>query len=163
MGNPPPGAATNPDLANPDPANPALPGAPPAPVRLHVRQDGLEPPIVPGDPARLERVLQNLLDNAVSFSPPGGVVDVVIATHGNRVRLAVCDDGPGIPADARERVFERFHSLRPEAEDFGRHSGLGLAIARTIIEAHNGTLTACDPLPPHRGARLVVDLPAWRR
>ncbi len=134
-----------------------------APVRLRVRQDGDEAPVVPGDPARLERVLENLLDNAISFSPPGGVVDVVVAAHGGRVAVVVSDDGPGIAPDARERVFERFHSLRPEAEDFGRHSGLGLAIARTIVEAHQGTLTARDPQSPRLGARLVVDLPAWRQ
>ena len=134
-----------------------------APVRLHVRQDGDEAPVVPGDPARLERVLENLLDNAISFSPPGGVVDVVVAAHGGRVAVVVSDDGPGIAPDARERVFERFHSLRPEAEDFGRHSGLGLAIARTIVEAHQGTLSARDPQSPRLGARLVVDLPAWRQ
>ena len=118
---------------------------------------------MPGDPARLERVLENLVDNAVSFSPPGGVVEVVVTTHGGRVCVEVSDDGPGIALEARERVFDRFHSLRPEAEDFGRHSGLGLAIARTIIEAHQGTLTARDPLAGRHGARLVVDLPAWRR
>ena len=141
-----------------DPAHPAE-----NPVRLRVRQVGEDPPLVPGDPARLERVLENLVDNAVSFSPPGGVVEVVVTTHGGRVCVEVSDDGPGIALEARERVFDRFHSLRPEAEDFGRHSGLGLAIARTIIEAHQGTLTARDPLAGRHGARLVVDLPAWRR
>ncbi len=134
-----------------------------APVRLFVRQIGDEAPVVAGDPARLERVLENLLDNAVSFSPPGGMVDVIVTARSGRVCVEVCDDGPGIPPEARERVFERFHSLRPAAEDFGRHSGLGLAIARTIVEAHQGTLTARDPQAPHHGARLVVDLPAWRR
>ena len=64
------------------------------------------------------------------------------------------------PREAREQVFERFHSLRPSDEDFGSHSGLGLAIARTIAEAHDGTLTASDRRDGQRGARLVLDLPA---
>ncbi|MBW8754995.1 MAG: sensor N-terminal transmembrane domain-containing protein, partial [Sphingomonadales bacterium] len=102
--------------------------------------------IVPGDPARLERVLQNLLDNAVSFSPSGATIEIDIRCdshgEGGRVAIAVSDHGPGIAADAREKVFERFHSLRPAGEDFGSHSGLGLAIARTIVEAHYGTLSA---------------------
>jgi two-component system sensor histidine kinase ChvG len=77
------------------------------------------------------------------------------------VLVEVRDEGPGIPPQARERVFERFHSLRPAGEDFGSHSGLGLAIARTIVEAHDGTLTARDPLPGERGARLVIELPTY--
>ncbi len=115
---------------------------------------------VRGDPARLERVLENLLDNAVSFSPPLGEVRVTVERHFDQVELAVSDDGPGIPAAEREKVFERFHSLRPAEEDFGSHSGLGLAIARTIAEAHDGRLTAADRRDGKPGARLVLVLPA---
>ena len=71
------------------------------------------------------------------------------------------DQGPGIPPDAREKIFERFHSLRPAGEDFGSHSGLGLAIARTIVIAHDGTLTVQDRPDGASGARLVIRLPAW--
>ena len=112
-----------------------------------------------GDPARLERVLLNLLDNAVSFSPPGGTITLSTACGGGRASIAVSDEGPGIPPDAREKVFERFHSVRPEAEDFGSHSGLGLAIARTIVTAHDGTLVVTDRTDGQPGARLVIDLP----
>src|SRR6185369_8444444 len=80
-----------------------------------------------GDPARLERVLVNLLDNAASFSPPGGEVELATSCGDGRVRITVSDEGPGIAPEAREKVFERFHSVRPEGEDFGSHSGLGLA------------------------------------
>ena len=118
------------------------------------------PTTVAGDAARLERVFENLLDNAVSFSPPGGAVSVTIRREDERVIAEVVDDGPGIPAEARERVFERFHSLRPANEAFGSHSGLGLAIARTIVAAHDGTLAAHDREDGRKGARLVVDLPA---
>jgi len=112
-----------------------------------------------GDAARLERVLVNLLDNAVSFSPPGGEIVIEAARRDGRVQIAVSDEGPGIPAEARDKVFERFHSDRPEGEDFGSHSGLGLAIARTIVTAHDGTLTVTDRTGGKSGARLVIDLP----
>jgi two-component system sensor histidine kinase ChvG len=77
------------------------------------------------------------------------------------VVASVIDEGPGIPEEARTKVFERFHSLRPASEDFGSHSGLGLAIARTIIEAHDGTLTAEARSDGLHGAAMVVALPAW--
>ena len=115
---------------------------------------------VPGDPARLERVLENLIDNAASFSPEGGRITLRLEHHGDRIELAVIDEGPGIPPEAREKVFERFHSLRPSDEAFGSHSGLGLAIARTIIAAHDGTLIATDRDDGRSGACLLVDLPA---
>ncbi len=122
--------------------------------------------LVPGDASKLERVLQNLFDNAVSFSPAGGKITVALERSGGEVEdedeaisVTVCDEGPGIPLSAREAVFERFHSLRPAAEDFGNHSGLGLAIARTIIEAHDGTLTVLDT--KGAGACLEVTLPVW--
>jgi len=118
-------------------------------------------PRVGGDPARLERVFANLLDNAVSFSPPGGAIGVAISGEGGRVIVEVTDEGPGIPPGARPRIFDRFYSRRPSGEEFGGHSGLGLAIARTIVEAHDGTLTAEPPHPPGVGARLVLALPAW--
>ncbi len=117
------------------------------------------PWVVAGDAQRLERVLVNLLDNACSFSPAGGEVLVGVARHPDRVELAVSDAGPGIPASAREKIFDRFHSLRPESEDFGSHSGLGLAIARTIAEAHDGTLTAQDRPDGKPGACLVLEVP----
>ncbi|WP_230206832.1 stimulus-sensing domain-containing protein [Novosphingobium sp. Gsoil 351] len=96
------------------------------------------PASIRGDSARLERVIDNLIDNALSFSPPDGVVQVGIARLGGKVILTVADDGPGVPPGEREAVFERFHSVRPPSEAFGGHSGLGLAIARTIVEAHEG-------------------------
>ncbi|MBA3054467.1 MAG: HAMP domain-containing protein [Sphingomonadales bacterium] len=132
----------------------AAPGHTPVSVR-----HGRLPCRVLGDPARLERVLVNLLDNAASFSPPGGTIELATDCADGRVQVSVTDDGPGIPAESREKVFERFHSLRPEEEDFGSHSGLGLAIARTIVTAHEGTLTAGDRHDGRPGARLVIDLP----
>ncbi len=116
--------------------------------------------LVMGVPIRLERVVENLLDNAVSFSPADGKVAVTVARRRDLVTLSICDEGPGIPPDAREKVFTRFHSLRPEAEDFGDHSGLGLAIGRAIAEAHDGTLLVADRPDGRSGACLVLSLPA---
>ncbi len=126
-------------------------------VRVEPQDAG--PWVVPGDPARLERVLVNLLDNACSFSPPGGTVVLEVTRHPEHVELTVTDQGPGIPAEAREKIFDRFHSLRPDSEAFGNHSGLGLAIARTIAEAHDGSLIATDRPDGKSGACLVLELP----
>jgi two-component system sensor histidine kinase ChvG len=116
--------------------------------------------LVCGVGTRLERLVENLLDNAVSFSPPDAPIDVTISNDRRCVTLEVRDSGPGIPADAREKVFLRFHSVRPDAEDFGNHSGLGLAIGRAIAEAHDGTLTAHARPDGASGACLRLRLPA---
>lgn len=108
---------------------------------------------------RLERVIENLLDNAISFSPPEAPIEVNIDNDGTCVTVMVCDLGPGIPKDAREKVFRRFHSIRPEQEDFGNHSGLGLAIARAIAEAHDGSLTAEARPDGKPGACMRLTLP----
>ena len=114
---------------------------------------------VKGVPIRLERVAENLLDNAISFSPDGGKIIVEIAHVDGRVEARVSDEGPGIPDNEREKVFRRFHSHRPETESFGNHSGLGLAIGRTIAEAHDGSLSV-DDSTELGGACLVLELPA---
>ncbi|MEO0464321.1 MAG: ATP-binding protein [Pseudomonadota bacterium] len=110
--------------------------------------------------ARLERVVENLLDNAVSFSPPDAPIELSIINDGECVTLTVSDHGPGIPEEGREKVFQRFHSVRPDDEDFGNHSGLGLAIARAIAEAHDGSLCATDREDGAHGACLRLRLPA---
>jgi two-component system, OmpR family, sensor histidine kinase ChvG len=117
--------------------------------------------IVMGDAAQLERVIANLIGNAASFSPEGGLVQIAATRDDSMVQIAIEDEGPGIPEEARESVFERFHTDRPDdAGGFGEHSGLGLAIARTIIEGHGGTIAATERGNQRRGARLVVRLPA---
>ena len=121
-----------------------------------------KPARVMGVPVRLERVIQNLLDNAVSFSPPTGRIQAEIARRDDWVTLTICDEGPGISEEKREKVFQRFHSDRPAEEDFGNHSGLGLAIARTIAEAHDGTLVAISRPDGATGACLQLGLPARR-
>jgi two-component system, OmpR family, sensor histidine kinase ChvG len=116
--------------------------------------------LVLGEDLRLERVLTNLLDNAVSFSPPGGLVEVAATRSGDDVVIRIMDQGPGIPPHEREAVFRRFHSERPTSEEFGGHSGLGLAIARTIIEGHQGSITVHDREDGAQGACFQIMLPA---
>jgi two-component system sensor histidine kinase ChvG len=93
-------------------------------------------------------VFQNLIANALSFSPPGGEVRLsvqrVAGPDGERAVVRVEDDGPGIPPGKEEAIFERFYTERPAGEGFGQHSGLGLSIARQIVEALGGRLTAAN-------------------
>ena len=114
--------------------------------------------MIMGDESRLARMLGNLVDNAVSFSPPGGLVEIGAARLDAEVQIWVQDEGPGVPAEAREAIFNRFHSIRPE-EDFGRHSGLGLAIAKAIVEGHDGRIEAEDRYDGRTGARFVIRFP----
>jgi signal transduction histidine kinase len=126
-------------------------------VRLRVR---VEPGDLrtTGDPERLHQVVANLLDNAVRHSPPEGRVwlSAHAATAG-RTTIVVADEGPGIPAEETERVFERFHraDAARAARDGG--TGLGLAIARWIVDAHGGAIHAERRDPA--GTRVVVELP----
>jgi two-component system, OmpR family, sensor histidine kinase ChvG len=123
--------------------------------------------IVPGHDSRLGQVFNNLIDNARSFSPPGGSVRLTCRRLKNAVEIIVEDDGPGIDPDALEKVFERFYTDRPE-QGFGQNSGLGLSISKQIVEAHAGrmwaenrmsTSTPREP-PMVLGARFIVRLPA---
>lgn len=121
--------------------------------------------IVQGLDVRLARVLRNLLDNAQSFSPAGGVVALHLTRARSIVRLEIEDEGPGIPPDKLDAIFARFYTERPKGEAFGQHSGLGLAIARQIVENYGGRLWAENRFDPHRpgvilGARFLLELPA---
>ena len=116
--------------------------------------------VVMGEPGRLARVIENLLDNARSFSPAAGVITIAATHAGEEVIIRVEDEGPGVPVGQRDLIFRRFHTDRPEEESFGKHSGLGLAIARTIIEAHDGSITALDREDRSTGACFEIRLPA---
>lgn len=131
-------------------------------------ETGGRPLLVLGHDSRLGQVFNNLIDNARSFSPSGGSVDVTVRRSGEMVEVIVDDHGPGIRAEKIERVFERFYTDRPDGEGFGNNSGLGLSISKQIVDAHRGSITAInrkdDPADPERvtGARFVVALPAER-
>jgi signal transduction histidine kinase len=118
----------------------------------------VEPPelSVHGDPDRLHQVLANLLDNATRHTPVGGSVRLEACPSGRGVRLSVTDDGPGIPAQHREHVFERFSRLDDARSADAGGSGLGLSIARWVVDLHGGTIAVVDS---PRGCRIDVDLP----
>ncbi|MBN9562814.1 MAG: histidine kinase, partial [Alphaproteobacteria bacterium] len=111
---------------------------------------------------RLVQVLRNLIGNAHSFSPPNGRVGLRARETGGMIEISVEDDGPGIPDDRLEHIFDRFYSERPQGERFGQHSGLGLSISRQIVEALRGRISAenrRDASGRVLGARFVVRLP----
>ena len=130
-----------------------------APTGDHVQIMGRDGP--------LGQVFRNLIDNARSFSPPGGTVRLSLGRDDidpdRPVRVRIDDDGPGIPAENLETVFERFYTARPRGTAFGANSGLGLSIVRQIVEAHGGRVRAAnrpDADGGVAGARFEVALPA---
>jgi two-component system sensor histidine kinase ChvG len=121
-----------------------------------------QPVSVLGNEGRLVQVFQNLVSNALSFSPPDGSVTVRLRADVGLVVVTIDDDGPGIPDASLLNIFDRFYSERPEGEQFGTHSGLGLSISRQIVEAHDGMIRAenrYDQSGRVTGARFVVCLP----
>ncbi len=96
-----------------------------------------------GHDSRLAQVFNNLIDNAVTFSPEDGTVTVTVTPNDEDIVVTITDEGPGIRGDI-SRIFQRFYTDRPDGEHFGDHSGLGLAISKQIIDAHRGTITAAN-------------------
>ncbi|RZJ86494.1 MAG: HAMP domain-containing histidine kinase, partial [Brevundimonas sp.] len=135
-----------------------------AAVRLVAPQGDAAP--VMGRDGPLGQVFRNLVDNARSFSPPGGTVTVTLfrdeTDPAQSIHVRVEDEGPGIPADNLETVFERFYTSRPRGVAFGSNSGLGLSIVRQIIEAHGGRVWA-ENRGEGAGARFEVALPSVGR
>ena len=128
--------------------------------------DTLEPIMVSGREGPLGQLLRNLIDNARSFSPKGGEVRVRLERRRGEAVVSVDDDGPGVPADNLETIFERFYTSRPKGAAFGGNSGLGLSIARQIAEAQGGKIRAENRKNAEgqvTGARFVVTLPEARR
>ena len=122
---------------------------------------------VPGHDSRLGQIIDNLIENARSFSPPGGTVRLTCRRSRHHVEILVDDDGPGVRPEAREKIFERFYTDRPH-QGFGQNSGLGLSISKQIVEAHGGSIAVenrtgsvgADGVPCVLGARFIVRLPA---
>jgi two-component system sensor histidine kinase ChvG len=118
---------------------------------------------VTGHDSRIGQVVSNLVDNARSFSPPGGTVRITCRRLRDEIEILVDDEGPGIRPESLEKIFERFYTDRPE-QGFGQNSGLGLSISKQIVEAHGGTVRVENRMggQPSRmlGARFIVRLPA---
>ncbi len=128
-------------------------------VRIDLDIPGGHPVRVRGSEDRLAQVFGNLLTNAMSFSPQGGAVTVRLVPDGDAILCCVEDQGPGIPQNKLETVFERFYTERPTAESYGDHSGLGLSISRQIVQAHGGHIWAeniKDENDAVKGARFCV-------
>ena len=120
------------------------------------------PLVVTGLENRLGQVFRNLISNAISFSPKDGVIRLEAQREPGGILIMVSDDGPGMPPDKLESIFDRFYSERPSGEKFGMHSGLGLPISRQIVEAHGGSIKAenrYDSQGRIVGARFLVRLP----
>ena len=137
-------------------------------VRLVIEDTPLEGAyIVSGDEGRIGQVLTNLVDNAISFSPKTGTITVRARSTPPHMEIYVEDEGPGIPEDRLEVIFDRFYTDRPDTEATeGKNSGLGLSISREIIRAHGGQISAesrfedgSGPDDAPLGARFVVKLP----
>jgi two-component system sensor histidine kinase GlrK len=109
------------------------------------------------DAEKIALVLENLLVNAIKYSPRGGRVTLEVAQHGGEAWIDVVDQGPGIAPDERARVFEWFYHGRSPADNVVKSSGLGLAIAQEIVHAHGGAIEVVEQA--EKGARFRVRLP----
>jgi signal transduction histidine kinase len=137
--------------------------APAAEHEVHLEESvasSLEPARVEGDPDRLQRVLRNLLDNALRHTPAGGTIQVQAASEGGQVQVSVSDSGPGVAEADLERIFDRFYRgelSRRRDEGSAAGAGLGLAIARGLVQAHRGRIWA-EP-SPLGGVSVQIRLP----
>jgi signal transduction histidine kinase len=116
-----------------------------------------EPAVIAGDPERLRQALGNLIENAVKFSPAGGVVAIRTTTADHSARVTVTDEGPGVAAADGDRIFERFFRADGSRTRGVAGSGLGLSIAREIVEAHGGKIWF-EPRKPG-GSEFTIELP----
>jgi two-component system sensor histidine kinase ChvG len=136
-------------------------------VTLRFESGGAHGFQVPGHDSRLGQIIDNLIENARSFSPPGGTVRVNCRRLRHFIEIFVDDDGPGVRPEVHEKIFERFYTDRPH-QGFGQNSGLGLSISKQIVEAHGGAIwvenrtgaASVDGEPRILGARFIVRLPA---
>ena len=118
--------------------------------------------IIYGDEDKVARVFQNLMDNAIAFSPPKGLISILLSSENGLAKIMVEDNGPGIPEQNLKKIFKPFVTDSPQDQKFGNHSGLGLSIARKIIRRHGGVIWAENRGVGHErtiGSRFIVTLP----
>ena len=137
-------------------AEAARPSAREKDVDLQVRTEN--PPAVLGDAKRLTQVLDNLVSNAVKFTPEGGAVTIAVGTNGGGARLVVADTGIGVPEEEQKQVFSRFFRATTATRRAIPGTGLGLAISRALIEQHGGSIEFSSR--EGEGTEVVVTLPA---
>jgi two-component system sensor histidine kinase/response regulator len=129
--------------------------------KTHISFENALPPIlVKFDAAKMKQVVDNLLSNAVKYSPPGSHITVLLNADDTGCSFAVCDQGPGIPENERDKLFKDFGRLSVKPTGGEKSVGLGLAICRKIVEAHGGTITAINLPAPAHGCEFRVILSA---
>jgi len=118
-------------------------------------------PMVFADVSLVERVLQNLIDNAIKFTPEGGKISMELSEKNHQIAVKISDTGPGIPEAEQSYIFERYHRLKTgEAKDNGSGAGLGLAIVKKILEIHSATIEVINR--PEQGASFLFSLPVYQ-
>jgi two-component system sensor histidine kinase ChvG len=118
---------------------------PPLPVRFETGYASVDGGLrIKGREGALAQIFRNVLDNAISFSPPDGAIRVMVSLVNGTAAVEIADEGPGIPPESLEKVFDRFYTHRPAAHGFGKNSGLGLSISKQIVEQHGGTISAAN-------------------
>jgi two-component system sensor histidine kinase GlrK len=130
-------------------------------ARLISFEDKLLPLLITGDAKKITTIIDNLISNAIKYSPRLGKIQLLMSADKECARLEVVDEGPGIPESERERVFESFFQGVPPTENNIKGSGLGLTIAREYVLAHGGRIAAEERTDGRRGARLILWLPFW--
>ena len=121
-------------------------------------QTGIGQAPVNGDPRLVERLVRNLVGNAIRYNQPSGRVDIAAATQPGRTILVVANTGPAIPAAGIDRLFQPFQRLAPNRSSHTDGTGLGLSIAKAIADAHDAAITATPQ--PDGGLKIQVSFPA---
>jgi signal transduction histidine kinase len=125
---------------------------------LEIRVEALDLPIITGDGDRLSQVFTNLIDNAIKFTPAGGLITIKAVQSGSGIQVDVEDTGAGIPPEALPYIFSRFYQADLSRSGGQKHgAGLGLAIVKEILEAHGGKISVRSEL--NKGSTFIVDLP----
>ena len=118
-------------------------------------------PLVNADVALIDRVIQNLIDNAIKFTPEGGSINIELNKNLDKVRIAISDTGAGIPEDELEHIFDRYHKVKRNASDEIEGSGLGLAIVKKILEIHNSSIKVFSKI--NQGTSFEFELPSFAK